>query len=595
MKKEKTITLIPSKVNGVVNAPPSKAITLRALFIASVADGETIIKNALLGEDQLLAINALKKMNVKIVLNKKQKKIIVHGALNKLVNPKKQFVGNSGVTMRFLIPLASFAEKNTIITGVSALQKRPVKELVKAIKKLGGVVQYVEKNYSLPVKVFGKTLKGGSTIVDCSKSSQFLSALLVSSSLMKNGLRVKAVKLSSKPFIDLTIKTMRFFGVSVKKNNNEFVVEKNVFFKPKTIVVEGDYTNASYFLASAAISNGWVKVKNLVKNSIQGDEKIIEILEKMGAKIGKGKNFVTCKGEKLVGVTVDLNNYPDLVPTIAVLGACAKGKTIIKNIEHLKFKETNRIKAIITELRKTGVMVKENKKVKGIEIIGGTPKQAIIETYNDHRIAMSFALLGLKTRIVIKNPSCVKKSFPSFFKEFQKILKPKKKTNIVLIGMRGAGKTFIGKKISEKIGFEFIDTDELFEKKFGSIKKIFKEKGESFFREKEKKIIKKIIQEKNKIISCGGGVVLDSENIKFLKKNGVIVYLTAPLKILARRISKTEHKRPSLTDEKIDKELKIVFKKRKKLYLKAKDKTINTNKPVEECVDEIINFFLKTS
>ncbi|MFH1588518.1 MAG: 3-phosphoshikimate 1-carboxyvinyltransferase [Candidatus Diapherotrites archaeon] len=591
----KSIELIPGKIQGKINAPPSKAVTLRALFIASLAEGKTTIKNPLLGEDQLHAINALKKLGVKIKLNKKNNSIEIRGSNGKLINSKKLFIGNSGVTMRFLVPIACIAKGKTAISGNNAMQKRPVGELIKAVNALGGKIISVNGNNCPPVKAIGETLKGGKTKIDCSKSSQYLSALLIASPLMKKGLNVKATSLPSKPYIETTVKLMKEFGVKVQnKNFREFRIQgkQEYKFKGKEFLVEGDYTNASYFLAAAAIAKGKIKVMNLKKNSLQGDKKIIEILSKMGAKIKQGQNFVEVKGKELHGISVDLNDFPDLVPTVAVLGACAKGKTLIKNIGHLKFKETDRIKAVLAELRKTGIKTKRNRKNKGIEIIGGIPKSAQIETYNDHRIAMAFSLLGLKTKTKINNPDCVKKSFPGFFKELNKIMKPLKKTNIVLIGLRGSGKTTLGKMIAKRMNMDFIDSDELIEKKEKrKIKRIFELNGESYFRKKEKEAIEEIKNKKKLVISCGGGVVLDKKNIPNLKKNGFVLFLNAQTKTLAKRIKGTN--RPSLTGKKIEEEIKEVMNKRRNLYLNAMDAEINTGKlNKEEATEKAIELFL---
>jgi 3-phosphoshikimate 1-carboxyvinyltransferase len=404
------------KIDAVVEAPPAKGVTLRALFISALASGESSLENALLAEDQVLAVKALEEMGIKI--ERAGNALFVSGGRERLKAPEKEiFLGNSGVSMRFLTSVATLAQGQTILTGTERMQERPIKDLVDALQNLG--VKAECKNDCPPVKITGG-LEGGMTTVDTAKSSQFLSSLLIAAPYAKEEVTIKVKgKLRSKPFIGMTLQTMKDFGIEVENNDfKEFKVPKGEFMA-QNYRVEGDYSNASYFMAAAAITGGKVKVTNLRQDSTQGDKFFLELLEKMGCEIERDNDSVTVQGRALKGISVDMNDYPDIVPTLAVVAAFAQGQTEIKNIEHLRLKETDRIKAVVTELKKCGVKARETKD--SILIEESQPKSAEIETYNDHRIAMSFAAMGLRTGMQIKGEDCVKKSFPHYFEELKKL------------------------------------------------------------------------------------------------------------------------------------------------------------------------------
>ncbi|PIN85512.1 MAG: 3-phosphoshikimate 1-carboxyvinyltransferase [Candidatus Diapherotrites archaeon CG11_big_fil_rev_8_21_14_0_20_37_9] len=399
-------------------APPSKAHTLRALFISALAEGKSTLRNALNAEDQQIAAKALNDLGAKIVFNGKD--YLVQGAEGQLSSPKEIiYTANSGVTTRFLIPIAGIAKGNTIIDGSERMRERPIKELLESASKIG--LKTESKEGKLPVKVIGKTLIGGKTEIDASESSQFLSALLIAGPLTENGMSVSVKgEMRSKPYVDITLDCMADFGVKTDREGYEsFFVKSGQSYKGRDYLIEGDYSSSSYLFAAAAITGGIVKVRNLNKNSAQGDKEFIYFLEKMGCNVNFSGDSIVVEGNSLNAIDVDMSSCPDVVPTLAVVAAFAEGKTRISNISHLSAKESNRIETTAENLRRCGIKAIPGKDF--LEIIGGKPHGAVIEPYNDHRIAMAFSIMGLQTgEMRINNPNCVGKSFPDFFSVLKK-------------------------------------------------------------------------------------------------------------------------------------------------------------------------------
>ena len=294
-----------------------------------------------------------------------------------------------------------------------------------ALLQAGADVQYLEQDGYPPVAIRNTGLKGGKVKIDGSVSSQFLTALLMASPMAVADTEIEIIgELVSKPYIDITLNMMKIFGVDVDNQNYErFVVKGNQQYQsPKTFLVEGDASSASYFLAAGAIK-GCVKVTGVGKNSIQGDRLFADVLEKMGANITWGDDFIQAEQGELVGVDMDMNHIPDAAMTIATTALFAKGETVIRNIYNWRVKETDRLTAMATELRKVGATVEEGEDFIRVQPLALTQFQhAEIETYNDHRMAMCFALVALSnTPVTILDPKCTAKTFPTFFDEFLRI------------------------------------------------------------------------------------------------------------------------------------------------------------------------------
>lgn len=417
----------PIKIEGNINIPGSKSITNRALLLAALSDGVTTLKNVLYSDDVKYMLNALKLLGVKYVFLKKNTSCKIYGqGKNFPVNKNiTLFLGNAGTAVRSLLSILSIKNNNIIITGDKRMEERPVKHLINALKQGKAQFKYLKKKNNIPVYLKGG-FEGGKIILNGSISSQFLTGLLLASpTLNKNTKILIQGTLVSKPYISMTIKMMKIFGIKIiNKNYQEFFILGNQsYISPKKYFIESDASSASYFLSAAAIKGGTVNVLGIGKNSIQGDIKFASILKKMGAKIILGKNYIQCSRKKLNSIDMDLNDIPDAAMTVAVTALFAKGKTTIRNIYNWRVKETDRLHAMSTELKKTGAIIKEGKDY--LTII--PPKKISkveIRTYNDHRIAMCFSLLSLSGKsVVILNPKCINKTFPDYFKKFISICK----------------------------------------------------------------------------------------------------------------------------------------------------------------------------
>lgn len=400
--------------------PPSKSLTNRALILAAIANGKTVISNYAICDDTIYMIRSLKKFGVKII--EENSRLIVTGTDgNFKKDDLKIYCGNAGTTFRFLTALSILNEGKLVLTGSKRMLERPIGNLVDALKQLDVNIQ--SNNGYPPVKIEGGKFKAKKITFNPKISSQFLSALLMIMPVIGKDFIVEIDgELPSIPYVKMTLQIMKKFGVVIEHNNFQlFKLKNNLKLSGTEIIIESDASSATYFLGSAAILKKSIRVKGLSKNSTQADLKFIKVLEKMGCEVSWNKNSVTLKGKKLKGITIDMNDAPDSVPTLAVVSLFAEGKTVIKNIGNLRFKESDRISALANEFRKLGSNV-----ITGKDYLEIHPskfyKPASIETYNDHRIAMSFALCQLKIPgIKIKNPDCVKKSFPNFWLEFNKM------------------------------------------------------------------------------------------------------------------------------------------------------------------------------
>ncbi len=397
-----------------ITIPGSKSLTHRALITAALADGKSLLKNVLIAEDTLLTASALKKMGVKIDIKDTTAQVFGTGA--QLIAPAEPiYLGNSGTSMRLLTGICALGKGRFVLTGNERMQQRPIEPLLAALRKWA-VNAYSEKNNGCPpVIIEANGLKGGETEIDPSLSSQFLSALLLAAPYAKKEAVIKVKgKLASRPYIDLTIQVMKAFGVGIDNQDYQVFRVKKGHYQPREYTIEGDCSTASYFWAAAAILKGEITVRPIFVYSKQADLAFVKILEKMGCKSEIKNDGIKLIGGELKGIEVDMNQMPDVVPTLAVVAAFAKGKTVITNVGHLRHKECDRLHAMATELKKMGIKTEE--KEDSLIIEGGNPQGTVIETYNDHRIAMSFAIAGLKVPgIEIINPGCVKKSFPEFW------------------------------------------------------------------------------------------------------------------------------------------------------------------------------------
>ncbi|WP_424246002.1 3-phosphoshikimate 1-carboxyvinyltransferase [Elusimicrobium posterum] len=412
----------PSKqVNAKVTLGGSKSYTNRALFIAALAGGTSIIKNASLSNDTKIFLRALKKLGFEVAVSKDTVKIKGGTILNKKA---KIDAHDAGTAFRFLTALCALSQKEIILTGTERMQQRPIGQLADALNKLGANISYINKEGYPPLKINKGLLAGGEVDVDGSVSSQFISALLMLGPALKKGVTVNVKgKLVSASYIDMTLSVMKQFGAKVTNKNYKKITVCPGGYKPAKYSVECDVSGASYFWAIGAL-NGKVRVNGVNVKSAQGDIKFADILAKMGAKVTKnikGSYIEVARAKELKAVNVNMELMPDTAQTLAVLAAFAKGKTKITGLSTLRVKETDRLEALKNELAKMGVKTKTGKDF--IEIYGGgAVSNAVIKTYKDHRMAMSFAVASARVAgMQIEEPEVVKKSFPDFWQKLKQM------------------------------------------------------------------------------------------------------------------------------------------------------------------------------
>ena len=411
---------IPTKENitAEIAIPGSKSITNRGLVIGALARGETKLINRLECEDTEVMISCLRNLGFTIFTDGDC--FLVRGEGGLIPARQAQLnTENSGTTMRFLTSLASLGNGKYILDGSPRMRERPIEDLLDGLNSLGVTVHSVNENGCPPVSVRANGISGGGCRLAGDISSQYLSSILLCAPYAGEEVTIKITgELVSRPYVDMTIRMMREFGVSITEDEqNSFTIPPGQKYEGRTYAIEGDASSASYFWAAAAITGGRVKVNNIGDSSIQGDAGFPRILEEMGATIKTGPDWTEVAGPVTRGIKIDLNEMPDMVLTLAITSLFAPGRTVITNVANLRYKESDRLKAITVELKKIGAIVEELPD--GLVIEGGDLHGAEIDTYNDHRIAMAFSLAGLRVPgIKIKNPGCVNKTFPSFFDLF---------------------------------------------------------------------------------------------------------------------------------------------------------------------------------
>jgi len=403
-----------------VSVPGSKSYTHRILIAAALSDGVCRIGNALIAEDTRLTMQALKQMGIRIE-DAAEGRIIVHGSRGHL-HPAtdKIYLGNSGTSMRLLAAVAALGREGLTLYGTQRMAERPIQDLIDALHQLGVQIRSTDRSGCPPVEVHGGPIRGGSVTINCRTSSQYLSALLLIAPYTEKGLDIKITEGPvSKPYVDMTIGVMHEFGVMVDRENyDRFMVGGRQTYRAGAYTVEPDASQAGYFWAAAAVCGSRIKVKGVGQDSRQGDVKFAQLLADMGCEIKKEDDGITVGGRHLRAAEIDMSDMPDMVPTLAVVAAFAEGTTVIKNVSHLKAKESNRLTSVVNELVKMGIQARCS--ADELFVAGGKPHGAEIETYGDHRIAMSFAVAGLATPgTSILGESCVEKSFPDFWKVFE--------------------------------------------------------------------------------------------------------------------------------------------------------------------------------
>lgn len=416
------LSSVSGPVHASVRLPGSKSITNRALLLAALADGESLLRAPLHSEDTFYMAQALRDLGV-AVEETPERDFHVTGVGGAFHAPKGMlFIGNSGTTVRFLTAAACLAPPgaDVLLDGVARMRERPIRDLIGALLTLGVEAECLNGHGCPPVRVRGGGMAGGRCRLRGDVSSQFLTAMLQVAPYAQTDVEVEIVgELVSKPYIDITQAVMASFGVGMKNDGYRFLrVQAGQRYRGGEYAVEADASNASYFLAAAAVTGGTVTLENLGASSIQGDVKFVDVLERMGCTVTHDGGTMTLTGPaQLRGIEADMEAIPDTAQTLAVIAAFADGPSHLTHLASLRVKETDRVRAVARELPKLGVRVEEGPDDWIIHPpAGGRYTPATIDTYDDHRMAMSFAIAGLRVpNVVIANPGCVAKTFPDFW------------------------------------------------------------------------------------------------------------------------------------------------------------------------------------
>lgn len=564
--------------------PGSKSITNRVLLCAALAKGVSRVYGALESEDTRVMLEALRALGVRIKQDGDLLEIHGLGGKWKKSSVKLDMKG-SGTVTRFLTAILTLTQVKATLTGDDRMRERPMGDLVEALRQLGADIAYVDKEGFLPLMLKKARLSPEASHkvrVKGDKSSQYASALLMAAPFLKAPLTLEIEgDLVSRPYMDVTLAVMKDFGVEVDDHGGRSFTVKPQVYQAREYKVEGDASNAGYWTSIALLHEGEVAFSNLNSPSSQGDISYGEILKK-------------ALKEELSEREIDMKERPDTAMTLAVCAPFFQGKTTITGLSTLRIKETDRLRALEAELGKVGV--KKKKKRDSLVVREGVnpPASISIDTYNDHRMAMCFAVLGTKVPgIVIREPDCVGKTYPVFWEDLERsYLSPLDlgERNLVLIGMRGSGKTTYGKKIASLLGRDFIDMDEAIEKREGmKIKEIVDRYGWDYFRKVEQKNCSTLGAMKRAVIAAGGGVILDEKGMLALRKNSLVVFLFVSPSVLPGRLSSGGENRPSVTGKPLLDEIPELWKERRDLYLRYADIVWDdtSGKVLEERLEDI--------
>ncbi len=575
--KSLKISPLPPDIKAEVTITGSKSYTNRALLIAAMTPGPVRLRNPLLSDDTQAMIACLQILGIEIVV--KHGYIVVHGDIRAITPRDYELdVNLSGTTLRFLLALAAVVPGVQTLRGGPGLQARPIGPLVTTLVKLGAKIEYLEREGYPPLRVTSSTLLPGTVRLAGGQSSQYLSALLMVAPLVGDLTITISGTLVSRPFVEMTIDTMQQFGVNTVMSGKSYSIAARQHYAGTAYLVEGDVSGACYFFAIATLNKLTITVTGLNPESLQADMGFLKILEQMGSKVSYSPSSITVTGTGARPVTVNMQDCPDQAQTLAVLAAFAHGKTTISGIQSLRIKETERIQALEQELKKMNIQTASTPDT--LVIHGGKPRPASIATYGDHRMAMSFAVASTKLAgMEIQDPDVVTKTFPNFWQKLASLnCLAASERNIVLIGMRGSGKTTTARILAQKLSREHIDLDDIMIKKTGlATAALVEQYGWEYFRNEESAIAQETASMKRKVISTGGGIILRPNNIAALKANGYVILLQASADALAKRLGDLTD-RPRLTAQKtLYAEIKQVMQERQKLYEAAADAIIDTD------------------
>lgn len=583
--------------NTDLQLPGSKSITNRALVLAALAKGTSTLRRVLFAEDTRAMIDCLKKLGVNIATDEVNEEIVITGCDGQLHSDGGPlWVRQSGTTARFIMPLAALAQTEILINGDPQILKRPHGELFDALKKMGVEISFDGEENHLPARINGAGLHGEKLRVNAEQSSQYISALLLSAPCMPNDTTLildgNAV---SMPYLQMTLSMMNSFGADVEEvDKNQFQI-RATGYTAKNYEIEPDASTASYFFATAALSEGRVKVEGLGKTSIQGDIEFVDLLEQMGAEVTRSEQEIEVRGTNVLqGVHASMKNISDTAPTLAVVAPSASTPSSVSGIGFIAYKESDRIAAVITELQKLGIEAEDNGD--GFTIQPGTVKPGLVHTYDDHRIAMAFTVLGLvSSGVTLDGPECVTKTAPDFFEYVDQLrLEGDQELAILAIdGPAGSGKTSLAKRIASETGLEYLDTGAMYR----SVSAKVIEEGI----DPEDKELVVAIANRISIVFEGDEVFVDgerlTETIRSPEVNAVVSYVAANpgVRSILRRAQRSwARKRGGGVLEGRDIGTVVFPRARLKVYVtatpeeRAKRRSLESGRPMEEILEEIM-------
>lgn len=410
-------------VNATVTAPPSKSYSVRALLLAAMSEGTTTVTNCLDADDTRYALEAIRTIGFDVSGTFKDG-VVIGGRKSISANEVPIFVGNAGTAMRFMTGWLAFTPGRFLLHGEKRMHERPIGDLVEVLLSIGAEVEYAEREGYPPVRIRGKKMRGGFDVtISAATSSQFASALMLGGATLPDGITLRIASIASAPYIEITAAVLADFGAIVQRDGN-IVRIRNARLHRDAYRVEGDYSSASYWFAAAAATRGTIHLRGLTRESAQGDARFLDILEAMGCQVIRDDVISVIGGETLRGGTFDCNATPDLVPTLAAIAPLAQSPIEIVNVANLRVKESDRLATVTQELRRLGVRVEERADALRIEPGWGSG-EAAVDTHNDHRIAMAFAIAGLaRGGVTIENEQVVSKSYPRFWRTLDEVIAP---------------------------------------------------------------------------------------------------------------------------------------------------------------------------
>jgi pentafunctional AROM polypeptide len=552
--------------------PGSKSLTNRFLLLSALCRSTTKIKSGLLSEDTQIMTVALK--NLKICSISTYKNDFEVTGMDWEEGSKDIYVGNAGTAARFLTAICALLPGETVIHGSSRMHERPIKDLVDAINSIKPQCTYLSKEGYLPILVKGEPSQGGRITLNCSLSSQYASSILMAAPLAKNDTELiltgdsEPVSIS---YIQMTVQAMKLFGAQIEtKSDTEYYVKATGYSSPGEILVEPDATSASYFFALAALHKKTIEIQGLGSESIQGELEFVEVLRKMGCEVCTTKNTTKVTGKDLRSVQVNMNRCTDSSLTAAILMATCDGISEITGIDNQQVKECNRLDALIKELGKTGVLVEKIEN--GIRIHRNTSLNGNypINTYGDQRIAMSFAVLGTVVKgLSIKNKQVVNKTFPSYWKCLSKLglslsgsQNSQEINNVIIVGMRYAGKTTVGSWISEELGWELVDIDQYIKSylKIDNLSSWIHLNGMNAFREHEYNALKLFVAKPATVIVTGGGIIENPKSLLCLKSHYPVIWISTTVENLVLNSQTIPNHTPTIDISKVYESRKGYYK-----------------------------------